>query len=282
MFQSNAANDPTFVTQPDPAATTIPAITRAEATALATAELDRFLALIKTLEPQDWAKPTACTAWCVRDILAHQAGAYASFATFAAFRRHYAVPPKAGKLPEDVANEIQLADRANHTPAELIAELEQVAPIAIANRARLPLPVRLIALPRPQGEWLRLSHLLDEVYTRDTWMHRLDIARATGRPFFTDANHDGRIVALVMRELDRVLAKHLRGESVRFLLRGTAGGAWLVGQSRQAQSSIEMDVLDFNIYASGRYTYEEALAKAQLAGNLDLARSALRHTVILY
>jgi hypothetical protein len=43
-----------------------------------------------------------------------------------------------------------------------------------------------------------------------------------------------------------------------------------------------MDVLDFNIYASGRYTYEEALAKAKLAGNLDLARAALRHTAILY
>ena len=40
--------------------------------------LDRFLALVETLGMDDWKRPTACTAWSVRDILAHQAGGYAS------------------------------------------------------------------------------------------------------------------------------------------------------------------------------------------------------------
>ena len=33
------------------------------------------------------------------------------------------------------------------------------------------------------------------ILTRDTWMHRLDIARSTGRPFEVSANHDGRLLS---------------------------------------------------------------------------------------
>ena len=56
----------------------VPYVTAAEAYALLHTELERFMALVETLGPDDWGKPTACTAWTVRDMLAHQAGGYAS------------------------------------------------------------------------------------------------------------------------------------------------------------------------------------------------------------
>src|SRR5919109_5153944 len=75
-------------------------ISRAEARVLAEAELDRFLALVESLGPEDWAKPTACTLWNVRDILAHQAGAYAGYASWREFRRQLGQRPARGQLME--------------------------------------------------------------------------------------------------------------------------------------------------------------------------------------
>ena len=43
---------------------------------------------------------------------------------------------------------------------------------------------------------------MDMVWTRDVWMHRIDITRATGRPLVgkLTAEHDGRIVADIVAE----------------------------------------------------------------------------------
>ena len=46
-------------------------------------ELERFLTLVESLSGDDWQQPTDCTLWNVRDVLAHQAGAYASGASLA-------------------------------------------------------------------------------------------------------------------------------------------------------------------------------------------------------
>ena len=40
-----------------------------------------------------------------------------------------------------------------------------------------------------------LGYLMDIVYTRDVWMHRVDICRATGRQPVLTAEHDGRLIA---------------------------------------------------------------------------------------
>lgn len=47
----------------------------------------------------------------------------------------------------------------------------------------------------------RVSYLLDVLTARDTWLHRLELAHATGRDF--DPNpHDREVVAQVVRDLD--------------------------------------------------------------------------------
>ena len=52
----------------------VPPIGRTEATQLARVEYDRFLALLRDLEPDDWNRPTDCTRWTVRDMLGHLLG----------------------------------------------------------------------------------------------------------------------------------------------------------------------------------------------------------------
>lgn len=67
-------------------------------------ERQRFLALVEGLEPGDWEKPTACTLWNVRDMLAHQAGGYASGTSYREMIHKYSARPHKGELAEDAVN----------------------------------------------------------------------------------------------------------------------------------------------------------------------------------
>jgi hypothetical protein len=93
----------------------------------------------------------------------------------------------------DALGIVQIADRADATPTELIARLERVAPKSIKARRRVPEFVRAIklkfALPFGTETW-PLSFLHDTIYTRDTWMHRVDISRVTDREMTLSAQHD--------------------------------------------------------------------------------------------
>jgi uncharacterized cupin superfamily protein len=82
------------------------------------------------------------------------------------------------------------------------------------------------------------------ILTRDTWMHRLDLARATGRDPVHTADHDGVIVADVVAEWAR---RH--GQPYRLELTGPAGGSWSCGTGGE---EIVMDAADFCRVLSGR------------------------------
>jgi hypothetical protein len=66
--------------------------------------------------------------------------------------------------------------------------------------------------------------VLDVIFNRDLWMHRLDLARATGRPSVL-GDHDHQIVAQVVRDL----ARGWSAVPVALELTGPAGGGWLLG-----------------------------------------------------
>ncbi len=262
-------------------------ITRAEVDSLALEEWKRLLAFLETLDADDWNQATMCTAWNVRDMVAHQAGAYAAYASFKEFRRQYLnIPPK-GRLPEDVINEIQIADRQHKTNAELISEIQQHGARTIANRHRVPFFLRAITLPRSDGTKLNIGYLLDVIYARDTWMHRSDLARATHREMKLTREHDGRIVELVMRDVNELLAPKLGSDSLVIELTGIAGNTWRIGDSHAShgmtpRGTIQMDALDFNVYASGRFTFEQARPKAIITGERTFVENALKQISILY
>jgi uncharacterized protein (TIGR03083 family) len=259
----------------------IPFVTADEAYSLLKVQLDRLITLLETLEPQDWTLPTACTAWNVRDIVAHQAGGYASGTSYRELIRQYSSIPKKGQLPEDAVNELQLNERANRTPAELIAELRTVGPIAIEKWAHQFKLAKLISIPHPVPGILSLRHLMWVIHSRDTWMHRLDICRAAGRDFEQTADQDGRIVALVMLDVMKRLHHKLGNPSVTIELTGISGGIWNIGPT-QPSAAIRMDALTFNIYASGRFNLAEVLSQATLSGDTVLAERVLKNIMVLY
>ena len=266
----------------------IPALAHQEARAMATLELERFLALITSLSPEDWEKPTVCPLWNVQQMLAHVTGAAASYARWSEFMRQgnpkVQRPYRASGLSTlDSLNQIQVDDRANATPAALIDELREVGPKAIATRAKLPALLRAVRLPLPgTGGIIPIGYLTDLIYTRDMWMHRLDICRATNRKMSMTAEHDGRIIALVVRDLAKKLLPHLRKASVVYTLTGPGGGVWKLGQEGSALTRIELDALDFTLLASGRLSSEEAWLRASIEGDTVLAREIFKHTWVLF
>ena len=110
--------------------------------------------------------------------------------------------------------------------------------------ARVPLPERQVV--GGQREWWSFGFLLDVILTRDTWMHRVDVCRATGRAPELTAEHDGVVVADVVAEWAE---RH--GRPYRLRLTGPAGGRWECGEAAAAEE-LELDAVDFCRLLSGR------------------------------
>lgn len=231
-------------------------IDRDEMVGLATTEYDRLLTHLRELSPSDWELPTACDGWSVRDVVAHLLGAAeANASQLENARQAIRGLPRARRTarpPVDGINDVQVEDRRHLGPDELIARIERIAPKAIRGRARTPAPLRRISLPGPLGGRITLGKLMDVIYTRDQWMHRIDLARATGREPLATADHDGRIVADVVR--DWALT---HGQPVTVTLDGTAGGRYEQGAGGPTH---HLDALDFCLAVSGRAPAEGLLA----------------------
>lgn len=278
---------PTSQVNSYPLAANIPELTHKEAGQLATAELARFITLVESLEDEDWDQPTMCTKWNVRDILAHQAGAYASGASFTEFRHQGMGNPyaKEEKMLIDAINRLQLVDREGRSPEELLGELRAAGPLAIANRQKLP--GLLWAIPLidfgPPVRRAALGYLTDNIFTRDTWMHRCDVCVAMGRKMVLTPEHDGRITALVIRDLEKLLRPVIRSGAFVLELAGPAGGIWQFGD-KTPSTKISMDTLDFHVYASDRATAEEVIETGKIVfdGDTAFAKKVFEHISVPY
>lgn len=93
---------------------------------------------------------------------------------------------------------------------------------------------------------------MDRIYTRDAWMHRIDITRATGRELVLTPEHDGRLVDDVVQEWSRS-----HGRPYRLSLTGPAGGTWTHGQGGEQMT---LDAVEFCRVLSGRVRGEGLLA----------------------
>jgi uncharacterized protein (TIGR03083 family) len=261
----------------------IPALTHREAMAMTAEELRRFQALIEALSGTDWDQPTACTLWTVKDIVAHQAAHITSFASrknfFGQLSPSLMWPYlKKGLSGLDAWNQSQVDLRRDKTPAQVIAEIREAAPASLKGRDRIPGFLHWFALPVPGFDQPRsFGYLFDLIYTRDMWMHRIDICRAAGLNMALDAAHDGRTVALIVRDLAMKCKRGLNGRAAILELTGAAGGRYHIGGSATPSATIQIDALDFSVLASGRDKAASVLANRQatISGDGVLGRDVV-------
>jgi len=230
-----------------------------EAMDLAATEYARFGEMLAGLGPDDWTRPTVCVPWDVRAVATHVLG---SAEAAASMRVNIAQKKAAGPVMAelgfdhivDAVNEVQVRERADLAPAQVVEAWADVVPRAIRGRRRFPrilrpLPIRF---PEPTGK-RTLAYLWDIAFTRQTWMHRIDIARATGRQPVLTAGHDGRLLADIVADWATT-----HGQPFTLHLTGPAGGRFINGDG---SGELEIDTVEWIWTVSGRSPGDGLLAR---------------------
>jgi uncharacterized protein (TIGR03083 family) len=219
---------------------------------LAATEYDRVVALLEALIPDSWSTPTDCPAWEVRDVAGHMLGMAQMVATLPEMvRQQVGAQRRArrdGGAMIDALTALQVEKNAHLPPSEVVDAMRRVGPRAAKARRRTPGFVRARTMPGPQDvgdhqETWTLGYLLDVILTRDPFMHRVDISRATGAPMQADPTHEGVIVDDIVQEW---AGRH--DAPYELVLTGPAGGRWSRGEAER----LELDAFEFCRLLSGR------------------------------
>jgi uncharacterized protein (TIGR03083 family) len=216
---------------------------------LAGTEYQRFLDLLRALGPGDWARPTECHGWDVHAMASHALGMVELAASVREQRRQMKLAHSRGGVIIDALTGLQVDERQHMTPEQIIARFAARAPKAASGRRRTPGFIRRRTMSERQSvdgidETWTIGFLVDIILTRDPWMHRIDICRATGADHVLTAEHDGVLVADVVAEW---AARH--GQPCTLRLTGPAGGSWNTGDGGPL---IETDAIEFCRAISGR------------------------------
>jgi uncharacterized protein (TIGR03083 family) len=209
---------------------------------LAATEYARFATMLTGLDAQDWTRPTDCAGWHVRAMAGHALGMAEMAASIREGRRQQKAAIQRGGVFIDALTALQVEHRAELTPRQVTERFQVVGPRAARARRRTPALIRRHKMPMQQAvggllETWTLGYLIDTILTRDPWMHRIDISRATGRPLTLSTDHDGVLVGDIVTEW---AARH--HEPCRLDLTGPAGGSWTFGHGGP---SIELDAIEF-------------------------------------
>jgi uncharacterized protein (TIGR03083 family) len=226
-------------------------IGRDEARTLAATEYARVVAQYRSLGTGDWSAPTACEAWDVRAMAGHTVGMMEDFTSLRRvvgrmWSASRAARTAGGPVVDSMTAQ-QVAALESCTTEALIARAVGAGPAAAQWRTSRSGLLRRMPMKESVGgieETWRMAYLFDVVLTRDPWMHRSDIACATGRAMELTPDHDGRIVADVVGEWAR---RH--GQPCTLVLTGPAGGHYVAGDGGEHH---ELDAVEFCRTISGR------------------------------
>lgn len=233
---------------------------RAVAMRLAATEYQRVVATLELLTPNQWSSPTDCPGWDVRALAGHVLG-MAQMATSMreSMRQQLSAQRRAkhgGGLMINALTALQVEKNASLGRDELVTTMRTVGPRAVRGRSRAPRFLRgqrTAQVVDDRQEWWTIGFLMDTILTRDPFMHRLDIARATGVLVTPTVEHEGVIVEDVVREW---ASRHQAAYSLE--LTGPAGGSWSSGDRGM---QISLDAMEFCRTLSGRVSADGLLGQ---------------------
>jgi uncharacterized protein (TIGR03083 family) len=242
--------------------TSIEALTHPEAMRLQASELERTLTLLRSLDETEWRRATDCPDWDIRAMYQHVLGACEAGASIREnihqLRRARAYRKTHGGPLEAALSGVQVRERAALSPAEIIERLTAIAPKTVRGRDRTPALVRehaKMAIDGPVHETWKLGYLIDTIYLRDLWMHRVDVVHAVCRPMDLSADHDGRIIADVVAEW---ACRH--GKPFVLNLTGPAGGSYAHRPELPDAEQLALDAVEFSRTLAGRAVQSGLLA----------------------
>ena len=252
------------------------------------------VALLRSLEVDDWAKPTDLPGWNVRYIAAHLAHLESEFAGNPQAQVDVPEAPHI-KSPMSVFTESGPLVRADWTTDAIIDELESsAAKRHDALRAMMPLD------PTAPGDgfaavvgWDWETLLSNRVV--DQWMHQQDIRRAVDRPGGLAGAGGAHALAVFSRGIPYVVGKRIApppGTTVVLDIIGDhpATLAAAVGEDGRAARldaapaeptvRIGMDFETFIVLSGGRRTPERVTAT--ISGDTGLGNAVLANLAVTF
>jgi uncharacterized protein (TIGR03083 family) len=234
--------------------TNIEPLSHATAMDLLAGEFARTNAMLASFDGDDWSARTDCPEWDVRQMYLHVLGASEAGASMREnvhqLRAGYRHRKQRGGPLEAALSAVQIREREQLGAPEIVTRMEAIAPKTVGGRRRVPSLVRnhaKMAIDGPVYESWTLGYLIDTIYLRDMWMHRVDASRATGRPLDLSEDHDGRIVGDVVAEWAR---RH--GGAFALELTGPAGGTFADEPESTDAEHLTLDAIEFCRTLAGR------------------------------
>ena len=249
--------------------------------------VDDVLVLLRSLDEDDWSRPTDLPGWDVKGVAAHLAHLESELS---GVRQQRVEVPEGAHLtaPTSQYTERGLVARASMSGPEIADELEQAA----AARWRLlrdePPTDGSADPPRTPGKigWSWETLLSNRPV--DVWMHEQDIRRAVGRPGGLNSAAAAHTVAVFTTSLPYTVGKRVAppvGTTVVLDVTGVSPVHLAVvidengravpmsGDPEQPTTHLRMDRETFTLLAGGRRP--ASVLDVEVTGDEDLGRRVL-------
>jgi uncharacterized protein (TIGR03083 family) len=255
-----------------------------------------FIDLLRGFGPVQWARPTICPGWDVKDVAAHVLGDH--IGRLSRHRDGYPPPrPRDGEpLPAflDRLNSEWVTAARRLSPRLLTEQLSvtghQVAEFWQAvDLGTLGEPVSW-AGPGPAPAWLDAARDFSEY-----WTHHQQICEATGRAGLTSPDYLGPVLDTFMRALPHTLRNVAAPDGTAFQITVTApaGGKWSCTRApdrwrlqRQTHprpdARVELDADTAWRLCTRGITPAQATGRARIDGDRHLAAAALQIVSIIW
>jgi uncharacterized protein (TIGR03083 family) len=255
-----------------------------------------FADLLRGLTQAQWAQPTICPGWDVKDVAAHVLGDH--IGRLSRHRDDYAAAhPRDGEaLPAflDRLNGEWVAAARRISPRLLIDQLQvtgdQVAEFWQAvDPGALGEPVSW-AGPGPAPVWLDAARDFSEY-----WTHHQQICNATGQPGLMSPGYAGSVIDTFMRALPRTLRNVTApdGTVLQMTVTGPGAGEWACTRDADRWSlhrlphpepaaHVELDTDTAWRLCTRGITPQQAARRTRIDGDHRLATAALQIVSIIW
>lgn len=252
--------------------------------------------LLSSLTPDEWAAPTICTPWSVKDLAAHIAGDDLGHLSWQ--RDHHESAAGPDGWDELVAfinrqNEQWVEAMRRFSPAVIIDMLRSSGDRFVAHLRTLDLastgPTVDWAGPGSHPTWLHVAR----EYT-ERWSHQQQIRDAVNKPGLKDRRFFAPLLDAYIRGVPHAFrdVEALEGTHVRIEITGEAGDAWslvradgrwalytAVDTPPAAGATLDQETA-WRLFTRG-VTPEASRAGAVLSGDAALAEQVLRTVSVL-
>lgn len=258
------------------------------------------VALLRTLTPADWDRPTVAGRWVVRDVLAHLLDVTLRRLSF--HRDQMAPPPPS----RPINAERDFVDFINELNAQWVGATRRLSPRVLTDqfaRASTELADWFESVPfeapalfpvswageQASPGWFDIGREFTEL-----WHHQQQIRMAVGAASLADPRYLAAVIAVSMRALPHAYRQQEAppGEALVLDVSGPSGGVWTLtreterwvlaaGEPAYATARVRLgDDVAWKLFHNA-LSPDEALTQVEIKGRTSLADPLLRARAIV-